>query len=341
MMVAYWPGLVSAAVAPRWSLLAIGLPAISWLDPRRLSTAALVGLSFGITHAALTVIAMPAGSGRLTGTLELYHLLIFGAAILAGAGLSSLDGVMKGAGAGMAICSGIAIAQMFGWDGITQAAVPAALFFNRDILAETAAILVVWGLFRPVYWVAAAGAVPLALCQSRTALLMFGVPFAWWLLRKAPRNTIPALLLLGLGLGGVALWFSIGPGKIASVSERLMAWSECLHRLSAWGYGLGSFTEAFPRMEYAHSDILQAASELGLGTLFFVAPFVVAFRGRSDTEAEPLALIAGTVCLAVAFPLHMPASTLLIGLLVGFLARRREPLRMARHERRDFVGAVA
>lgn len=34
--VAYWPGLISAAVVPRWAILAVALPLLSWLDPRQI-----------------------------------------------------------------------------------------------------------------------------------------------------------------------------------------------------------------------------------------------------------------------------------------------------------------
>ena len=233
--------------------------------------------------------------------------------MIAAASLESVDRVMLGLGLGCAVSAAISVAQTFGINlGIPSNAQPSGLFGNWDFLAETAAPLFVWAIFAKRNVMAGAMLVPLVLCGSRVAILSSVVGVA--VMSARLRN---AALLAGAAMVGFA---TAAPSKMASLMQRIDIWRAALSDVTFAGRGLGWFA-ASHHAEYAHSDILQGQIELGFGMALIV--FVVAFalcHGQDPAARAALAVIAAQ--MFVAFPLHLPTTLFVGGLLAGYLARR-------------------
>lgn len=312
--VAFWPGLLSAAVAPRWSLIAVGLPLTSWLDPRRLTRGAQICVSIVIAYAAVSLLWTP---DALSGENDLCRLVLFGLAVLAGANVENLSPVMRAMGWGVAISSVLVIPQSLGWSPVIEAAPPAGLFFNRDFLAEIAAVLFVWACFaKHGKLLAMVLAVPLAICGSRIALLCVAAGMIAGSTRYARRFVTAVFLAIVACFAVITIFY---PYKVNTAIIRFGIWELTLRGTTIAGDGIGSYIATFP-WEYAHSDLLQSFYELGIGGIALSTLFVLAVRAESSR-----AIRAAVVCMAVqyatAFPLHLPATAFLAGLLVGHVAR--------------------
>jgi hypothetical protein len=203
------------------------------------------------------------------------------------------------------------------------------LFFNCDFLAEIAAILGVWTALESRFVLVALLSVPMMASGSRVALLSAGVGFA----------CVSPLLALGAGALAIVMTTLLAPDKMASALDRLVIWRAAVTGITVFGNGLGSFTAAYPFWEYAHSDFLQFSYELGVGVLPFVVVLALALR----TKQIPIRAALG--CLAtqfvVAFPLHLPATTFVAGVLVGHVARRRSSADMGQYVGGIYAGAAA
>ncbi len=124
----------------------------------------------------------------------------------------------------------------------------------------------------------------------------------------------------------VATFFVLGIDKLTSAGQRIILWIATVMAMTPLGNGLGWFAAAHPSEEYAHSDVLQAVAELGVGAILFLAiPVVLMFRSRGN-NAERAAFVAVCVEAIVSFPLHLPASGFLAALLAGYLAGRSADL---------------
>jgi hypothetical protein len=99
----------------------------------------LIGLAWAV--ASLLVAGDP-----LLGLWQFAALSALALTFIAGAGLDSLDGAMRGCAAGVAVSALICVAQLCGWTGLKQMSVPAGLFYSREMLAEFAAPVLVWYL---------------------------------------------------------------------------------------------------------------------------------------------------------------------------------------------------
>lgn len=328
--VAYWPGILSSAVAPRWALLAVGLPLVSWLDPRRLPLSVAVLLGLFLYYAGVSIAWT---SDPQEGAHEFIHLLIFAAAVVAGAGFTgSMDAVMRATAWGIGVSVIVGLTQLAGWWTLPQGPSPSGLFWNRDFLAELAAIVFVWAVLSRESRAAAITSIPLIFCGSRVALSAAAIgllatqpKLSRWLLPFAALATVLATFLYS--------------GKVSSIGERLTLWSDTATGITAFGHGLGSFFGDHPLWEQAHSDLLQGGYELGIGALLFAALLACGLR-----EHPSLPLRGAMVCVLVeymvAFPLHLPAPTFLAGFLLGHLVRR-EPCVRLQHSFRggDLVAA--
>lgn len=135
---AYWPGLIDAAKLPREAVVAIGVPLFLRVEPRLMDQRIGWLLLFGVAWAI--------GGVWARGDVEAgFWLLVLTVAFVAGAGLESLDGVMTGIALGLAVSAAVCVAQLLGWRGVEQHTVPAGLFFSREVLAELAAPVALWG----------------------------------------------------------------------------------------------------------------------------------------------------------------------------------------------------
>jgi O-antigen ligase len=159
---------------------------------------------------------------------------------------------------------------------------------------------------------------------------------------------------LGLGLGGVALFgwqrgfvrFAETSGYEVTLNERLVSYKSSLSLLGdyfATGSGLGTFAQAFPRVqpasleaswEHAHSDLLEILITAGLPALPLVGLLIywlgrrfyaVAQDGRrSEDRAIGVAAFGGFAFVAafslVDFGMTVPANSFTVAILFGLAA---------------------
>ena len=323
--VAYWPELLSPAYVPRWAAIAIGLPIVSQLDPRRLDPLALI--------AATVFLALAWASLRWTpGTgapLECFYLTLLFGALLLGAGLdqTGLDRMLTGMLVGLVPSSVLCIlTATTGWLPVLQfSQQPGGLFGSSEILGEFAAPLFVWALLRRSPW-ALIPAVPIVLTQSRIVWVTTGVVCLalWPRLGRMTRCAAVAVILAS----GCGLLILLGAPKADSAGTRIVIWLATAMAFRPGGQGIGWFTSAHPAEEFAHGDVLQAFVELGLGAaIIAIVPAVALFRAGDRSLAARGALLALCLESLVSFPLHTPASGFLAAVLAGHLVRRRDGVR--------------
>ena len=329
VLVAYWPGILSAGTAPRWGLLAVGIPLIARLNrtvfPWALANLMLAGVAY--IAIGLGLYGFP-----FDGEYEFFHFLILAGVVIAASGIEDIETILVYATLGIWVSALIGIGQVFGWMPVDAFNVPAGLFINRDILAETAAPLLVWALLRKRYWLAIGPAIPVMLCQSRSAVLMVGIGLCWGLLRSPKRMIIAALIC-----APIAVLISLEANKWASLEDRLVIWQATVSGITLFGHGIGSFSTAHPFWQFSHSDVLQALYELGIGVIPFIALVGMLVFGKAvtweahDEMPERAAFVALLVGAAVSWVLHLPATGFLAALLCGHLVRRRGMVRHLQH----------
>lgn len=320
--VALWPGIFAAATAPRWWVIAITLPLWSRIDPRDLDPRAAFVLALFLLSAAASATwsVDPAG-----GALDLLKLTILAGVMAGAAGLPRLAPIMVGFGWGVALSGVLALAQLAGFGPIRQ---PTGLFLNPEVLAETAAIPLVWAAFSRRWALAGFLAGPLVLCGSRVALLaaavglLAGLPWP----RRAKVAAASSLII-----AGALSMLMFGPGKFHSALDRMVLWGAGLLSLTWTGHGLGwwAATHPAPFQDVAHSDVLQLLVEVGPAAMLLFAFSALAMRLGRDDAPERAALAAGIMECAVSFPLHLPASGFVVAALAGWLARRSADVRVA------------
>jgi hypothetical protein len=332
--VAYVPGIYSAASMPRWWVMALALPVISDLDPRQLWAPVGVCLFGGLMWAAVSLAVSP---DPQNGALQLLLMALLALTMIAAAGIEDVDRCVEWFGWGIAISCVLAVPQWFGWNGILQTARPAGLFLNSEILAETAAPILIWAWFKNRFALFGVMLIPLLLCHSRIAVVVAaaGLLYGW-----RPRHWgLRPLLIALLANAALASVFVLGFGKLESGLDRMVLWGAGLLSITPGGRGLGwwASTHPGPLSEVAHSDALQLMVEVGLGSLFLLAvPIILLTRGTGDTAMRAAYVALGVEAL-VSFPMHLAASGFLAAVLAGHMARARADIRDARLESRAGV----
>lgn len=276
-----------------------------------------------VTVSGLSLIVSP---DRWGGGGDEIQIVILSMAFIAGAGLESLDDVLSGLCAGMAVSSTLAVAQWLGFAGwIAQGSPhPAGLFFNSEVLAETDAALFVWAALRPRPALAAILAIPLVLCRSRVAVLAALAGLAYALVRPLWARL---LLCAAIMAGGIFSIFLLGIDKLGSAFERLVIWLAMGEAITPLGRGLGWVYLALPHQQFAHSDALQAIVEVGIPAIALVVIPIAAFCGSRGNRAERAAFLACCAEVLVSFPLRVPVSGFVAALLAGNLAGAWSPVR--------------
>lgn len=323
---AYFPGIYGGEFVLRWAVIALGAPLVCRFDPRRIYAPILWLVALGVAWAAFEAAVSPV---PLTGWGEWFCLVILVGAFIAGANLGEIDDAFAGAAIGIGISSVICIAQWFGWNAIPQHPGPAGLFYNREILAEFAAPVVLWALLKRRWMLVAITAAVPVLTESRVAVLTVavGLLFAW---RTSWRIKLPvAVFTVFVGIASVAV---LGIGKFDSAGQRLVLWGAAWLSMTFQGRGMGWFEGAHPFELYAHSDILQSIVELGVGSVLLLAVLPTIIWLRHGTHLERTILSALCVEIAVSFPLHTPAAGFLVALVAGVLARRGDLVLVGQHQ---------
>lgn len=115
--------------------------------------------------------------------------------------------------------------------------------------------------------------------------------------------------------------------------DRIAIWKDAVSGVTPQGNGIGSFWAIAPkyafytnplleRSEYAHSEPIHFAFELGVGSLLLAAAGLLLLGG--GLELERGVLVALGVAALLAFPFHMPVTGFMAALVAGRLARARD-----------------
>ena len=337
---AYLPGIQGSFV-PRWAVIAVGVPLVSQIDPRRVPTWMLVILGFIFCIASLSIIHSP---WPMAGIGELIFMLLLSLTFISTAAMVSLDDVMIGLAAGLSLSTALSVAQWLGWSPVvTGSTSPSGLFYNSEVLGEFSALIAAWFIAkfmddRSVQSAALAvmALVPTFLSHSRIGIFVVAVALivAW-----GPKWKV-LLSVVGVALigGCAAVIFT----KLGESVHRITLWGTTIMSMSFRGNGLGWASAAFPFEEFSHSDMLQAVAELGFGALALLYIPFAAFRGTRGCRAEYALFAAVLVEVAVSFPLHFPATGFVSAVVAGYLVGLGPvlcgiaPASYPRHEPRSF-----
>lgn len=320
---AYWPGISGAATTPRWDVAAMLAVALFFAPRVRMAGSHWLGLVL----IAWLILSLAWSEGRLDGIDASFKLGLAAVAFAVGSTMTDLRPLMLGATLGIAVSSGFAIAQWFGWTGLeTYDNRIAGLFFNRDRCAAAAAMVAIWLLNGPArLWLLLPLIAPaLILPQSRGAWLAVA---AGVLARR--RYSRRQALALGAAASavGMAVCIALIVGSPIGIDQRIALWSDTISALTPFGHGLGSFWESFPahanhfsiaieRPEHPHSEWFWLAYEGGLPAISLGGLFaVLVWR-----EAVDRSLLAGLFVLSLfAMPFHDPVTLILGALCAGHL----------------------
>lgn len=319
-------GVTGAWVETNWAFLWLTLPwLVAMVGVRRL-TPALGGLAALVAYAALTSLWSPAYAA-VDGS---YRLGVFVLAFVLAHEVSDLRPLLRGLALGLGVNGLVALAQVyFGLSTFYVVAPGAGLLVNPNALAEASALTLV-ALVTFGAWKWSALLIPgLVIPASRAPLLVLGT-FA--LVTLWQRTKLGAIVV-GLVVASLAVWWTESGAKLSSTAQRGLIWLDTLDGLTWFGHGLGSFGTMYPayatrvntaleRPFHAHSDLLELTFELGFIGFALLAVLAVVVLVSSQREAIPSLAATFALCL-VAFPLFVPLTSLLVGLLAGSASNDR------------------
>lgn len=328
---AYWPGMLSAVFVPRWAAIAVLIPLLWRVDLKAISPRVACILFVAVACSALSLVQSPS---LLTGLHEFFFVLILSVAFLAAAGVDRLDDVMAGLGAGLSLSSLLIIGQLYGWSPVVQSAPPAGLFYNSEILAELAALVLVWGIVRRNWWIVAATLLPVVACDSRIAVFTVLIALAYaYMPRRMIWWGIGALVVLA-----PAALFLVGMDKAGSALHRFVLWGATVMAIEPIGNGLGWFEATHPLMQFAHSDVLQIVAEIGVSAIILLfLPWWI-LREKLGHVAERAVFVGVCFQMLVSFPLQFPATGFVAAMVAGHLLGHGSLVRVGQHHRRTDDG---
>ena len=319
--VAFWPNIMAAATAPRWAVMSVGLPLLLMTVSGEVTRAHWYILA-SLLWAAITLLWAPVTGNAVAGLWQ-FALLSMAFAYGSWAGDERLAKLMLGAAVGLSINVALAEAQVFGGLGLVpQMAAPAGLFLNKNFLAEGCGVLLVAMLYQRQWWLATIMAIGVLICASRSVYLVLLVVACWYGARKS--------WIIGLGAAAaLAACIFLVPHddwaqRYFDLTYRWKIAASGLAALRPWGAGIGMFGDVTIDT-YAHNDLLRYVVELGLGALPLVWAFLNALRG--EPHAGKLVLVVLLLEGVFAFPLQLPFTTLLGGVLAGRLVGARAAVR--------------
>lgn len=318
------PGIPGLATTPRWCLLAAVVPFV-WYFSRGRPTA---GHALGLLFLGWCALSLAWTFNFYDGLLQFGKFGLLGLLFCIGAARRDLNAIWVAAALGAGVNGAVMVAQIYGWDALQQAVIPAGTFYNKNFAAEFCALAFVGALGLPRHrWLSLLAVPGVVLGQSKTVLLALGVAAILLMWRKYKGAAA--------FLGAVMCWGAVLFGGYTFV-QRLQLWSDTAAGLTFLGRGIGSFWVTFPehakqidglalRPTEAHNDLLQILYELGPGSLAVVA--LLAFALRGPLTREHYVLVVFLVIGLAAFPLYMPATAMLAALVLGRLCGDRAELR--------------
>ncbi len=332
--IAFYNGILGCATLPKWIVLAVGLP-LCRFAPRLTIENLCVGTL--LAWCAASIAWTPE---RFEAVNKLYFFLLFGYAFIA-AQEGTLRDIMLGFAAGLCVNAVIGLLQFAGDDlGINQGVAPAGLLFNADFLAEFAAVVSVWIVAVRRWEILPLTALPLALCSSRAAVVVFVAGAIWCLPRWWHRL---AAVVAACPAAYLAL-YHLGSGKARDVNARIEIWRWGMQHLSWRGMGI-EWTRAAREVIYLpgmpprlvgeiHSDVLQIPVELGIigACLILLLGGLLLWHARHDRIGTAV-LVACGADLAVNFPLQLPLSGALLAMVAGTAAAAGHRVQLPRFRR--------
>jgi hypothetical protein len=335
--VAFIPNIMSAAIVGRWATIAIGIPLVARIEFKFPFIVQFL-LAMGFAWSAASVLYAP---DRMDSLLQLFFMLMLIGVMGAASQVKSLDDAMTGLCIGAGISALFCAAALAGHQLVDQgSAFYAGLFYNSEVLSEFAAPLLVWSIVKRRWIFVPVTVLPLMVNNSRVALI--AVTAALLIVHWPKERKNQALLIAGALLVsfGALYYFTTFNYKLGSAALRVSIWLSTAMAIDIPGHGIGWYRASHITEEFAHSDVLQAIAELGLGALCFaVIPFYALFRNRGTHVAERAAFIVVCVELVISFPLHVPASAFVAALLAGYLVSRSPDVRVVRSEGGIYDGA--
>lgn len=315
--VAFWPGFIDPAMAPRWAVMGVGAPLLLLLKSEGMPHP-MDGL--GLFVLALMGMSVLWAPDTLTGIDEFIHFAILGAVFCLGASCDDLRPAWKGLAAGVSVAAVVGIAQAVGFTGIEQKVPFAGLYMNKNIFAEAGMVALVAMLCDGAWLWAVGPAVAIIIGNSRAvlgALIVTGCVALW----HRSRNAAIALAVLVV----VIAILQAGGGS-TSGTVRLDFWQAAASNMAIFGHGLGSFSVDFPFADFAHNEIVQAFYELGVFAALPVGLAVYLLMEPAH-ETERLVLLC-IICVGLlSFPFHMPLTGFAAALAAGNLACARNRAR--------------
>lgn len=353
---AFVPPWMDPAAAPRWIVLSVGVPLALAGVPRARFTAAHGVLCLFAAMAAISVLW---AVSLWDGMWRTWQVLIALGAFWLGSAIppAAWRRIMTGFALGIAVSAGVAVFQVFGVPLVQQGPRPGGLFWNKNMLAEAAALALVF-CFRskfslPSGLLAIPSALSVALTGSRGAFLAVGLAVIWASWGYSRRLALFLAVSGGVAGGIYAARFAAAD---ATFLQRIDLWSEALRHLTWAGHGAGSFASGLRMLSpsipevmtfaghaaTAHNDLLTLTFEHGVvaGLPAGVAVWALSrFSGGVD-DVRPRLVFGCFLALGLAnFPLYDPAALFVGALACGHLCRDRHGDGDGDHRRRNLAVA--
>lgn len=319
---AFVPGIMSAAVVPRWAIIALGVPLVSQIR-MQIPTVLQVAIAAGFAWTAASIMHAP---DQMDSLLQLFLMACLFGVMAAASQFDTLDQAIEGLCWGLGLSGVVCIvALLVGHPILAQAnpKLPSGLFYNSEVMVELAAPIVVWAIVKHRWLLVGVATVPMLFNASRISFVVvaLGLLFAFWPRAWRARIAISGAVAVALvALVGYLTFGNPDSLKFGSAASRMASWLTAIYSITPVGHGFGFWRAAHGGEEFAHSDVLQAFAEIGLGALLFAVVPVYALRNRRD-HAERAAFFVICIELVVSFPLHVPATGFLAALLAGYLVR--------------------
>lgn len=334
------PFMPSGGTVPRWAFLSIMCAVFLF---RNSLSWPFLGM---VAYLLLMAWVGPVG---FDAAFIFWHFLLL-AVLFCWAQGANLKHIAIGAGLGMAVNSGFVIGQVLGWNVIPQLVPNSGLFYNHNMGAEAAAMILALVVTYRLWWLIP-GILPTLAFGSRAPILALGVAAGCVLWRWSRF----AALMTTLGVTLFVVVFMQGEGGhrgvivSADLMQRIGVWQDMLPHLTIWGHGLGSFIGEYPafqhhtnplelRFENAHNDFLQVTYELGLGGIVLIGVLLMRMIAAPFSPAW-YALVVFLVEACFGFPLYEPVSGALAACCAGVLFAGCDSLRGLLPDRRSRVWA--
>lgn len=319
------PTIMSAAVVGRWAVIALGVPLVAPLELKVPPVIQMV-LAMGVAWCGASLFITPDWQDA---ALQFFFMIALLGAMGAASQLDTLDDLMGGLCWGLALSSVFCLIALSGHRLVAESSQDggyAGLFYNREVLTEFAAPLLVWAVLKHRWVLAVAAAVPIALNSSRIAVaaVILALAAAYW--PRSTRARIALAVVTIAAVGAAVAYYTSHHDKIGTALFRFAIWAQAAWSITPLGQGFGSYRVTTLPLEFAHSDVLQAFAEIGIGALCFAIIPIYALRNRGD-HAERAAFIVICIELVVSFPLRVPSTAFTAAILAGYLVRYRGAVR--------------